>query len=101
MYSICSKNNEKSILQGHDLYISNNEYRDALQNKKTFRHKMSWIRSKKHKLVPYTSNKKSISCFDDKRCILFDGINRLPYGIKMYQKLNSNCQLLINIRVIL
>ena len=41
MYSICSKNNEKSILQGHDLYISNNEYRDALQNKKTFRHKMS------------------------------------------------------------
>ena len=26
MYSICSKNNEKSILKGHNLYISNNEY---------------------------------------------------------------------------
>ena len=82
MYSICSKNNEKSILKGHNSYISNDEYRDALQNKKTFRHKMSGIRSKKHKLVPYRSNKKSISCFDDKRYILFDGINILPYGHK-------------------
>ena len=34
MYSICSKNNEKSILQGDHSYISNNEYRDVLQNKK-------------------------------------------------------------------
>ena len=82
MYSICSKNNEKSILKGHNSYISNDEYRDALQNKKTFRHKMSGIRSKKHKLVTYTSNKMSIGCFDDKRYILFDGINTLPYGHK-------------------
>ena len=41
MYLICSKNNEKSILKRHNSYITNNEYRDALQNKKTFRHKMS------------------------------------------------------------
>ena len=82
MYSICSKNNEKSILKGYNAYISNNEYRDALQNEKTFRHKMSGIRYKKHKLVAYTSNKKSISCFDDKRNILFDGINTLPYEHK-------------------
>ena len=82
MYSIFSKNNEKSIFKGHNSYISNNEYRDVLQLKKTFRHKMSGRRSKKHKLVPYRSNKKSISCFDDKRYILFDGINILPYGHK-------------------
>ena len=82
MYLICSKNNEKSILKGHNSYISNNEYRHALQSKKTFRHKMSGIRSKKHKLVTYTSNRKSISCFDEKRYILFDGINTLPYGHK-------------------
>ena len=43
---------------------------------KTLRHQMSGIRSKKHKLVTYTSNKESISCFDDKRSILFDGINK-------------------------
>ena len=43
---------------------------------------MSGIKSKKHELVTYTSNKKSISCFDDKRYILSDGINTLPYGHK-------------------
>ena len=32
MYSICSKNNEKSILKGHNSCISNNEYRDVLQH---------------------------------------------------------------------
>ena len=47
MYSICDvKNNEKIILKGHNSYINNNEYRDVLQHKKTFRQKMSGIRSK-------------------------------------------------------
>ena len=82
MYLICSKNNEKSIFKGHNSYISSNEYRDVLQLKKTFRHKVSGIRSKKHKLVTYTNNKKSITCFDDKLYILFDGINTLQYGHK-------------------
>ena len=82
MYSICSKNNEKSILKGHNSYIINNEYRNVLQNKRTFRHKMSVIRSRNYKLVTYTSNKKSKSCFDHKRYILFDGIKTLPYGHK-------------------
>ena len=82
MYSICSKNNEKSILKGHNSYISNNECRNVLQSERTLRHQMSGIRSKKHELVTYTSNKKSINCFDDKRYILSDGINTLPYGHK-------------------
>ena len=43
---------------------------------------MIGIRSKKHKIVTYTSNKKSISCFDNKHYILSDGINTLPYGHK-------------------
>ena len=47
MYSICSKNNEKSILKGRNSYVSNNEYHDVLQSKKTFRHEMSEIKSKK------------------------------------------------------
>ena len=83
MYLICDvKNNEKSILKGHNSYISNNEYNDTLFTKKTLRHQMSGIRSKKHELSTYISNKKSISCFDDKRYILSDGINALPYGHK-------------------
>ena len=43
---------------------------------------MSGIRSKKHKIVTYTSNKKSISCFDNKHYTLSDGINTLQYGHK-------------------
>ena len=77
MYSICSKNIEKSIIKGHNSHISHKEYRDVLQNEKTIRHQMSRIRSKKHKLVTYTSNKESISCFDDKHYIVFDGINTI------------------------
>ena len=50
MYSICSKNNEKSIHKGHNSYISNNEYHDVLQSKKTFRHKMSGINIFQHKV---------------------------------------------------
>ena len=34
MYSICSKNNEKSIFKGRNSYSSNNEYCDVLQYKK-------------------------------------------------------------------
>ena len=88
IYLICDvKNNEKSILKGHNSYISNNEYNDTLFNKKTLRHQMSRIRSKKHELVIYISNKISISCFDDKHYILCDGINTLPYGQKDIPKI--------------
>ena len=87
MYSICSQNNEKSTLKGHNSYISNNGYHNVLQTRKTFRHKMSGIKSKKHKLFTHTSNKKSISCFDDKHYILSDGINTLQYGHKEILKI--------------
>ena len=82
MYWICSKNNEKSIFKGRNSYISNNEYCNAFQYIKTLRDHMSGIRSRKHELVTYASNKKSTSCFDDKCYILSDGINTLPYGQK-------------------
>ena len=43
---------------------------------------MSEIRSTKHILVTYESNNISLSAFDDKRYILDDGTNILPYGHK-------------------
>ena len=43
---------------------------------------MTGIKSRKYKLFTYKNNKTSASCFDDKRYILFDGINTLPYGHK-------------------
>ena len=38
--------------------MGNNENCDVLQCKKSLTHQMSGIRSKKHELVTYTSNKK-------------------------------------------
>ena len=43
---------------------------------------MRGIKSKNHSPIFYESNKTSTSCFDDKRYILNDGINTLPYGYK-------------------
>ena len=43
---------------------------------------MNGIKSINHILVTYESNKISLYAFDDKRYILDDGINTLPYGHK-------------------
>ena len=43
---------------------------------------MRSIGSKNHNLGTYETNKISSSCFDDKRYILKNGINTLPYGHK-------------------
>ena len=40
---------------------------------------MKRIRSKKHKLGTYEIEKISLSCFDDKRYVLDDGIYSLSY----------------------
>ena len=55
------------------------EYIDALFNKKLMRHKMKRILSKLHRIENYDVCKISLSCFDDKRYILDDGINSLAY----------------------
>ena len=41
---------------------------------------MRRIGSKNHDLVTYETNKKSLSCFDDKQYILKNEINTLAYG---------------------
>ena len=40
---------------------------------------MKRIQSKKHKLGTYETDKISLSCFDDKRYVLDDGIHTLSY----------------------
>ena len=83
MYSILdTKNNEKNTHKGHNSYIQHGEFFDTLYNKKVLRHKMRGIKYKNHSLFTYESNKTSTSCLDDKRYILNDGINTLPYGHK-------------------
>ena len=43
---------------------------------------MRGIKSKNQNLGTYETNKRSLSCFDDKRYIPKNGINTLAYGQK-------------------
>ena len=55
------------------------KFKDVLFNEKIIRHKMKRIQSKKHTLGTYEIDKMSLSCFDDKRYVLDDGIYTLAY----------------------
>ena len=60
--------------------IKHENYKDTLFNNKQIHHKMKTIRSKNHQLGSYEINKVSLSCVDDKRYILDNGINSYAYG---------------------
>ena len=51
---------------------------------------MKRIQAKKHKIVTYEINKISLSCFDDKRHVLDDGVHTLAYFHKGYNKKDCN-----------
>ena len=71
MYSILDEsNNKKSSCKGHNAFIEFQEFHDTLFKKKILRHTMREIKSKNHNLGTYETNKRSLSCFDDKRYIL-------------------------------
>ena len=59
-------------------------------NKQIMRHKMRRIQAKKHKIGTYEIDKISLSCFDDKRFVLDDGIHTLAYFHKVLKKVNSH-----------
>ena len=48
---------------------------------------MKRIQAKKHKIGTYEIDKISLSCFDDKRYVLDDGIHRLAYFHKDCNKI--------------
>ena len=54
------------------------EYRNVLFNKKVV-HRMKRIQSNLHKIGTYDLNKIRLSCFDDKKYVLGDGINTFAY----------------------
>ena len=82
MYSLISNNMEINKAKGVNLMLKHKEYVDVLFNEKVLRHKMKRILSEKHSIGSYLLNKISLSCYDDKRFILDDGINSLTYGHK-------------------
>ena len=65
--------------KGVNIATEFNKFKDVLFNKKIIRHKMKRIQSKKHKLGNYEIDKISLSCFDNKRYMLDDGICMLAY----------------------
>ena len=65
-----------------------NEFEDVFFNKKIIRHKMKRIPAKKHKIGTYEIDKISLSCFDDKRYVLDDGIHTLAY---FHKDCNKKC----------
>ena len=80
MYSIKTIDGKESdTAKGVNIAFEFNEFKDALFSKKVVRHKRERIQSKKHKLGTYEINKMSLSCFDDKRFVLNDGIHTLAY----------------------
>ena len=68
-----------STAKGVSIATEFDKFVDVLFNGKIIRHKMKRIQSKKHKLGTYEIDKISLSCFDDKRYVLDDGIRTLAY----------------------
>ena len=80
MYSLISNDWEVNKAKGVNLMLKHKEYVNVL-------FKMKGILSEKHNIGSYVINKISLSCFDDKRFILDDGINSLAYGHKNIDKI--------------
>ena len=72
-----AKGIKKNIIKND---INHENYKQTLFENKQIHHKMKTIRSKNHQLRSYEINKVSLSCFDDKRCILENGTNSYAYG---------------------
>ena len=70
---------ECNTAKGVSIATEFDKFKDVLFNEKIIRHKMKRIQSKKHKLGTYEIDKISLSCFDDKRYVLDDGIRTLAY----------------------
>ena len=85
MYSYTKENKEEKACNGIKRNIVKNDithenYKETLLNSHQMHHIMKTIRSDKHQINSYEINKVSLSCFDDKRYILNDGITSYAYG---------------------
>ena len=89
MYLIKKINgSESSTTKRVNIATKSNEFKDVLFNKKVISHKIKRIQAKKHKIGTYEIDKISLSCFDDKRYVLDDGVNTLAY---LHKDCNKKC----------
>ena len=83
MYSIVDESsNEKNTNKGHNDFIEFQQFHDTLFKKKILRNQMRGVKSKNPNLGTYETNKISLSCFNDKRYIVRNGIETFAYGHK-------------------
>ena len=86
---------ESNTSKGVNIATEFNESKDVLFNKKIIRHKMRRTKIKKHKLGTYQIDKISLSCFDDKRYVLDDGIHTLSCfqkgSVTSYKEIQKCC----------
>ena len=83
MYSLISSDGKEiNKAKGGNKKLRHDAYFDVLFNKKVVRHKMKGIQNKLHEIGTCDIKKISLSCFDDKRHVLGDGINTLAYFLK-------------------
>ena len=88
MYSLISADErEVNKAKGVNKEGKNEEYVDVLFNRKVVGHNMKRIQSKLHEIGIYDVLNISLSYFDDKRYVLDDGINTLPYFHKNMKNL--------------
>ena len=83
MYTLISKDNkEVTKAKGVNKKIKHKEFVDVLFNENVIRHNMKRIQNKLQRIGTYEVCKISLSCFDDERYVLDDGVNTLAYFCK-------------------
>ena len=88
MYSYVKENGGGGMTaKGVKKYVIRNKlthenFKDVINTKDRMRHNMNTIRSKKHTIGTYELRKVTLSCFDDKRHLLEDGVTSYAYGHK-------------------
>ena len=80
---------ENNTAKGVSIATEFNKFKDVLFNEKIIRYKMKRIQSRTHKLGAYETDKISLSCFDDKRYALDQGVYTFAY---FHKNSVTNCK---------
>jgi hypothetical protein len=66
--------------------LTHDNFKGVIKKKEQMRHNMNTMRSVKHNVGTYEMRKVTLSCFDDKRHLLNDGVTSYAYGNKNIRK---------------
>jgi hypothetical protein len=92
MYSYVKENGKGGMTaKGVKKYVIKNKlthdnFKGVIKKKEQMRHNMNTMRSVKHNVGTYEMRKVTLSCFDDKRHLLNDGVTSYAYGNKNIRK---------------